>query len=366
MSTFIIFVVYLTLGIFGLSLVIFLLFQLYNLCKALSIKSLEYRRYFSEEGVFEGESLLLIEELSNRSFIPMFHIDVQSNINSNIKLEGCVSDDSITQQFVSRFTVMPFMTIRRSHKAVCRKRGYYELETANVVFARMELFLESKAPLYVYPKMVKIDEAESINLYMQYTSYSNRPLIADPFSFAGVREYQHTDSFNSINFKATARRGELMVNNRDYLLGRKLMVYINFQPGEKYIPSALFEHLMEQALSYSAYIFGEAATKGYQVGYAANCRMVNGDNYVRFPMSSGQSHYRELLKRLSLIRPIYGNSFASILDMEINDSLSETEIYILTPYMDSTIGDRIDIFRNMGNTVNVTLLEGDPELWKTS
>ena len=358
MTTFVYYLVYGFLTIVAIGATIFVMLQAYKVCKILSIKRLTYKRYFSEEGVFEGEDIYFIEEISNRSFVPMFHIEVESNINSNIKLEGCIADDDITQQFVSPFHLMPFTTIKRMHKAVAKKRGFYKLETSKVEFAGMELFLDSIAELYVYPKQLTIEDMNHVNLYLQYNSYTNRPLISDPFSFAGVREYHHTDPYNSINFKATAKRGELMVNHRDYLLGRKIKIYVNFQPGEEYIELNAFEEILEQALSYSSYIIGNAVEHGFLIGFSANCRLVNGKWFLRYPISTGQVHYIEMLKEMAGIRAIYGNSFASVIDMDIRDGISDCEIYIITIYVDEGIDERIDMLKRMGNSVHVILLEG--------
>ena len=79
---------------------------------------------------------------------------------------------------------------------------------------------------------------------------------------------------------------------------------------------------------------------------------------MRYPISTGQVHYIEMLKEMAGIRAIYGNSFASVIDMDIRDGISDCEIYIITIYVDEGIDERIDMLKRMGNSVHVILLEG--------
>lgn len=349
--------VWITIAIIVIAILFLFIIILYNALRVISIKKLEYRRYFSEEGVFEDEELYLIEELANHSFIPMINADVESHISSQIKLEGCEDSDDVNQYFISRFTVMPFTTIKRKHKARALKRGYYELESAKVDFAGMDLYLESKAELYVYPKEVKIDSIENKNLYLKYDEVSLRPLLTDVFSFAGIRSYVVGDAFNSINFKASARQGQWMVNDKGYMMGRQIQMYLNFQMPEKGMDLQSFAKLMEEAITYISYIIGEGMRKGYKVGLSTNSRMVNGNRYLRFKMSTGISYYQELLRELALIRIMFGNSFPSIIDMDIDDHINNSEVYIFTTYLDQSIDQKISILQQFGNTVKTVILE---------
>lgn len=351
-------IVYLLIVVFILFAFLVVSFVFYQIWKGISIKRLEYRRYFSEEGAFEGDEIYFIEELSNHSLLPMFHIHVESYISSNIRLKGVQRADDINQHFVSSFSVvLPFTKIRRSHVAVCKKRGFYRLETAKVEFAQMDLYLESKAQLFVYPKELTVEEKQGLNRYLQYASYAKLPLMEDVFSFSGVREYQSGDAMNRMNYKASAKKGMFMVNERDYVMGKKLMVYLNFQMADKYVALEEFERLMEQALSYAAFIFGKAWKEGYQIGLGANCQMVNGDKYVRYPLSVGYEHYRMVLQELAMARPIYGNSFCSIIDMDIDEYLEQAEVYLITSYLDEAIDQRIETLQSLGNVVEVLMVD---------
>lgn len=349
---------WIVIGILGSIAAVFISVKLiYGLLKTVCIRQLEYRRYFSEEGVYEGESLYLIEELQNHSFLPMFGIDLEAHISANVALEGCSRDEKMMQHFISRFTVMPFTTVVRRHRAAAKKRGYYQLETAKIAYAGIDLYLESKAELEVYPKPLEFEQIEQMNRILNYEVPSRIPMLNDAFSFRGIREYSGRESFSDINFKASARAARFMVNEKGYLLGRQLQIYVNFQMPPKSIESAVFSERMEQALSYVAYAVGNGLQKGYQIGLCTNSRMVNGAYYLRFKRQTGSVHYKELLRQLAKVRMMAGKSFASVIDMDVREGITGCEIYILTTYMDESIDEKIGQLERMGNTTRLLLLE---------
>lgn len=330
----------------------------YQAFHVLCIKRLRYHRYFSEEGVFAGENLKLVEEVSNHFFLPMISVDVESYVVSELRLPGCESEDEKVQHFISHYRVIwPFTAIRRSYDCVAEKRGYYKLESAKVLFAGEDVFLDSQAELYVYPPQLELEEEAAVNRYLQYNRHSNLSVIPDRFSFAGIREYRSTDSFHAINFKASAKRDEWMVNDTDYLMGRQMMVYLNFQSEGSCISLDEFSALMERALSYVSYLFSKAMEQGYRFGFGANCRMTDGAYYLWHPLGTGQSQYNEILREMAMARPMYGNSFRSVIGMDIERGLGQTEVYALTDYMDEGISDALETLRQMGNTIHVVLLE---------
>ncbi len=310
--------------------------------------------------MFEGEETELIEEFTNHSFLPMFVVDVETHVSSLIKMKGCQTDDGLTQCFISRFFVMPFTKIRRVHKASCLKRGYYKLESAKITFAKVEVYLDSGAEIYVYPRQSSVDEMKIINSSMQYSAVSKLPLIVDNFSFAGVRKYAYGDSLSSINYKQTARQRELMVNDREYMLGRKIMIYLNFQPNEKvHLSAAEFLNLLEKELSYASFLLSECVRNGYAYSFRANSKMAGGEPFVRTGFSAGEKNYEEILCQMAQMTDRYGISAASMIDEDLMEFLSGTEIFFFTAYMDEALELRMSELEKTGNVVNIMNLVDD-------
>ncbi len=338
---------------------------IYGALKKKLIVNLVYSRHFSEKGSYEGEELLLIETIYNKSFLPFFFIDIEYYIYNQLGYDDYEIDRNKNMQYArSRFCViLPFMQIRRRHSIKLLKRGYYALDTVTVLYGRnKELRLSVPADVYVYPRLIGIDDLPIPSSSMQGDAFSRQWLIKDPFSVSGIREYRFGDSFNSINFKATARSGKvsmdgIRVNNRDFCSNRNFMIYLNFQTDtEKSMPYHIYERLMERGLSYSCSLLRQAFDFGYCAGFSANCTMLSGEKIIRFPMTQGALNYEEILCQMSQMYMSEGCSFASLLQNDLHGGLCDSEIFLLTTYINDNLDEMIDNFNRFGNNVTVIML----------
>jgi hypothetical protein len=135
------------------------------------------------------------------------------------------------------------------------------------------------------------------------------------------------------------------------------MVYLNFQqPPEMAMHDKVYERFMERGLSYAAALLREAFTFGYRAGFAANCTLVSGEKYIRFPMTQGVLNYEEILKYMSLVSMSEGISFAALLQNDILGGLFDSEVFLLTNYMNEALDGVVDNFHRFGNNVSVIML----------
>ncbi|MFG6325753.1 MAG: DUF58 domain-containing protein [Lachnospiraceae bacterium] len=347
-------VVLVTIGIVtAIVLFIFLLLFLYRILRRYALKNLEYKRYFTDKGAFEGQEIQLIEELTNHGFFPLLRVYVETHITTKLYMPGASGGNEINQEFISRFFVMPYTRIKRHHRVILKKRGHYRLESAKISFMGIEAYLDSEAEIRVYPKELHIDDIQRINQCIQVSALSNRPIIRDVFSFAKVREYTYGDSINIINHKSTARMGRLMVNDADFVLGRKILLCLNFQAGNTGIPEEKFAEIQEKSMQFAAYLAGEAIRKGWQIGLIANCKTDSGAKSVKVYMGTGYGKYIEILEALSMARTIYGNSIGRIIDEAADGNLRNTEVIIFSTYVDESIEKRVEMLMREGNEAAV-------------
>lgn len=328
------------------------------------IDRITYKREFSEKGSYEGDELQLIETITNRSFLPFFFIDIEYYIFNELQYDDYEQERDRNMQYASSrfYFVPPYMQIRRRHTIKLKKRGFYQLDTVSFWYARKQKRISAPAEVYVYPRLTGIDDLPIPSSSMQGDAFSKQWLIRDPFSVSGIREYRFGDPFNSINFKATAKSGRLgfegiRVNNRDFCSNRNFMVYLNFQqPPEMAMHDKVYERFMERGLSYAAALLREAFTFGYRAGFAANCTLVSGEKYIRFPMTQGVLNYEEILKYMSLVSMSEGISFAALLQNDILGGLFDSEVFLLTNYMNEALDGVVDNFHRFGNNVSVIML----------
>ena len=332
--------------------------------RKIGLGKVEYRRYFSEEGVFEGEGVILIEEIANPFFFPLIMVDVNVCLNNDLRLSDYAGPGIAMQEFTSRFYLPPFTQIKRRVKITCTRRGYFRLESVTINGRPHP----ATAEIHVYPRALPYNESSPMESEMQSTALTTKRLFQDPFSFSGIRDYRYGDTFRSINYKATAKTGAIKVNDRDFFSSRNIMVYIDFaQVYPHPLTTEEYNALMEEALSYSADMVWTGIQQGFSVGFAANCRSIKmhagqktkllvgaSENYVRFPMGRGHSHYKEVLKEMAAIRLLDGCSFMWLLKQDIED-LWNVDIFIMTTNMDQPFDELREIYHNRGN--HLTVLE---------
>ncbi len=323
-----------------------------------------YSREFTDEGVFEGDCTVLEETLINPTAFPIFFAEAEAYVYKELEFADYIPEMDKNMQFmISRFTLMPFMKVKRRHNINCKKRGFYRLETAELWKGKKSRYVESCASIYTYPRTLDSGMIPSPLSYLQGNYLTSRRLISDPFSFAGIRDYRFGDSLASVNFKATAKApvtdySSIKVNSREFCSNRNIMIYLNFQTdNNEPIPAGVYASLMENAISFACHIIFEALKEGYKVGFAANSRNIDGSISTRMPMLSGNDHYIELLKCLSLLGVQAGASVLSLFEKDIGDCVSCTEFYIMTAMINEEISEKIGMLERNTNTVNIIRLD---------
>ena len=344
--------------------IIGIIYLIYFIFRDKLIGNLSYTRFFSEKGSYEGDEVTMTEVIHNKSFLPLFMIKIEYYIYNDLRYDDYEPDREHAMQYTLSkfFIILPFMQVKRKHTIKLLKRGYYTLDTINLLYAKRERNVSAPAEIYVYPKMIGIDDLPIPSSSMQGDAYSRQWLIRDPFSVSGVREYRFGDPFNTINFKATAKSAMLgvsglRVNNRDFCSNRNFMIYLNFQTDKEVaMPFKVYEKLMEKGLSYAAALLREAFNFGYRAGFAANCTLVSGENQVKFPMTQGALNYEDILMQMSKVRLAEGVSFAALLGNDALGGLCDSEVFILTTYINEQIDRTVDTFHKFGNNVSVIML----------
>ena len=351
-------------------IVLVILLKIYGAMRGSRLYRIEYERTFTEVGVYEGEEVELVETVRNTGFFPLLMVDIESYFFNELELDEYEPDPGSTMQYViSRFNLWPYMQIKRYHKLTAKKRGHYKLQIATIYAKKAPIPLEAPAELYVYPKAIPLNLQNMAVGRMQGEFVSHRPLFTDPFSLAGIRDYRFGDPVSQINFKASARvpmtgfsASPLKVNARDYCASRRLMIYMDFHlaMGSK-IDGKQYNMRAEKGLSFCAALIRDAVYEGFAVGFAANCKTMDGEMSMRFDCESTDAHLIAILKEMAKMNPTDGASFASLLERDIREGMRDTEIIIISFGTHEEVMDRIDTLEQLGNSVQNIILEEEED-----
>lgn len=229
------------------------------------IRNTSLELFFSEAYATEGDKLHLTEVITNRKFLPLPWLAVKFQVSSHLWFtdhdNAKVTDDYYRHDL---FNLLMFQRITRRLPFVCGKRGFYTVKSVDLISG--DILAQSKftqhipcaAHLTVFPRMIDLDHTLTAHKQFLGQILTRRFIHPDPFEFKGIREYQPTDSLRTVNFKATAKTGALMVNQYDYTLSQEIVLLLNLQPYSAFPNDALYEQTIRLAATLAAYYVSQA------------------------------------------------------------------------------------------------------------
>lgn len=333
------------------------------------LKGIEYSRFFNISRVFEGDQVEMVERITNRKILPVPWLRIESKISENLEFERQFNLDIKHEQFhKSLFSLLPFTAINRRHSIKCKKRGYYRLNSAALTTGDLFGFVNKsktyglKADLLVYPKIVGMDSIPFPSRSFMGDIIVKRWIIEDPFLYSGVRDYMDGDPLSNINWKATARSGNLMVHKKDYTADPNIMIYLNMDVAENMWGPITEPDLIERGITYAASLMNEAILRGIPTGFGTNGYIMDNKEFpVRIFPENGDAHRDflfEIMAKLVLDRNI---TFHTFLDRDIGDRQAGVfrgtmDYLFITAFVSETMESQIKTLEDMGNSVEVLKL----------
>ena len=223
--------------ILGLGIIAFLLFLLQvKIYRTFWDKHLFVSLDFSKTVLTEGEKGQVLEVIQNKKRLPLPMLKMQFQTSRNLQFDNTKVTKHSDQYYRSDiFQIGGGERITRTLPFIAGKRGYYQIDSINLVgsdmFFTKEFFktLETDKHLYVYPKCYNSEQFSNTLQKLNGDVVVKRHLLEDPFTYRGIREYQPSDEPRSINWKASAKCGDLMVNQRSYTSSPKMHIFLNAQ-----------------------------------------------------------------------------------------------------------------------------------------
>jgi len=261
---------------------------------------------FNCTSTIEGECAVLKETITNAKALPLPVLHVKFQMGKHLVFTSANNFKITDYNYRSDiFSCMPWQEIRRDLEFSCRKRGYYTISQIQLI--SYDLFFSghlvtsvpADARLYVYPKDVPLERLELPFRNLCGQLLALRSLLSDPFEARSVRPYQSYDPYRTINWKATARTGELKVNVYAPTAFWQVMFLLDMDSDNIWKDEALTEEAVRLCGSYSRLLIKQ----GIPVSVAANgvdC-LTGRQGYVQ--AGAGISHIKAVMELLARIQP---------------------------------------------------------------
>lgn len=231
------------------------------------------RLMFDTNALYAGDETKLYEVIENQGTMPVPVLEVGFHTKKGLDFAG-TDNTSISDYIYKRdiFAAAGRQKITREIPVKCPRRGYYEIrETELVTYSllygkRLGRTLACGAAIHVYPGNTHISDILPLCQRMLDTAQCARRLYEDPFAFRAIRDYTINDPMKTINWKASAKTGNLMVNTFDSTLSRKAMLYLDVED------SGILKYpdLTEESISLAATLARKLTRQGIEVGFCFN------------------------------------------------------------------------------------------------
>lgn len=192
---------------------------------------------FREDGIWEGQESELSEIIENRKRLPLTMLKVKFQTDRHLVFadtKGSRTTDRYYRNDI--FQIGRLEKVTRALYFTGGRRGYYTIQEADLVAS--DLFLTAQytattpiehCSLYVYPKPFSHPDFKRSLKQLNGEVLTKRHLLEDPFEYRGIRDYQPQDDLKSINWKATARTGDLKVNQKNYTSQKSVRIFVNLE-----------------------------------------------------------------------------------------------------------------------------------------
>jgi uncharacterized protein (DUF58 family) len=174
---------------------------------------LEIKRDVSAVNVYKGDDINVVLTITNNSYRRTQQLEVFDNVPHEMKMRKGIN--------LMRMNLGPGQTATIRYTVRCPLRGHYTIGPTSIRYRNtFNLFVSEtsvgdRSDITVFPQVRDVEEALiRSDVPKMYTGATTLKTPGQGMEFYALREYFPGDSFRSINWKAFARTGELMVNEK--------------------------------------------------------------------------------------------------------------------------------------------------------
>ncbi|MTI70503.1 MAG: DUF58 domain-containing protein [Firmicutes bacterium] len=351
-------------SIISMLIIIILIILLSFLWKKWAIKKVEYDRYVDVEKVFVEDEITITTEIINKKLLPLPWIEIYYDIPKYLKFKDQIVSDKYfnkSKDYKAITSLFSFQRVRRYNKFYFTKRGYYSLYKVKLTLGDYlgisfgEIDLKKPIHITVFPIFEPLNTLILPKNNPQGEISVKRWIIPDPIEILGVRKYTNNDSFNSIDWKSTAKLNKLHVKKFDYTADPSIMIYLDVQTSKIHWQD-IKEKEIEKGVSISAAILDKALNENVKVGFTSNC-LFDGENYIDFIEPKNVVSQRGLiLDALAKVSYFRSYPMKDILNVKAKYLGKSSTIVLITSYLSNELINVLNYLVNNKYSVKLILL----------
>lgn len=200
-------------------------------------RNLDVDIHFKVQHAVAGDTVDFTEVITNRKRLPLPYIHLKFQVDKALEYDDGGDNSRVTDKVYRNdiFSLLMYQKVTRTVPVLCTKRGVFAIRDFEMVSQGifMDEVLVVRRPVFteivVYPRAVDTSRLQVAFSRIMGNIEQNKRLYEDPFVFRGIRDYVPTDALNRINWKASAKTGELMVNQFNETICQEVCILLNVE-----------------------------------------------------------------------------------------------------------------------------------------
>ena len=322
-------------------------------------KGLETEMYFSRDYIECGENAELIEVISNRKFLPLPVLHLKFSIDKSLKFLD-KKNSQVTDLYHKNelFSIMGYQRITRKLEFTGTLRGVVGVKNASIIvrdFFMTDTYARSLRAfdnIYIFPKKMNTEKFDYFYRGILGEIEAKRSMVEDSMTFRGVREYQPFDPFRAVNWKQSAKAGELMVNMYGYTTDCRVRILLNLD--NEYMIET--DKLLEEAISLVSSFADSLLKKGISVSVRTNGKDAEGKLLPEVPEGTDRKHSVTIDRMLTEICSSEGKDmFLDMIKEECSNTNRDLFYLIVSPYGKSDMVELLDALKDEGASIHLVV-----------
>ena len=356
----------LVIGLGVMGLLVALVSWLWN---RLSLEDVHYEREIEQTRVFRGEETKLTISLTNRKPVPLGKLDLEDEYPEEVEIIGAeVTPSSNPKSMIMRLhtSISWYERIRWEYTIKCNTRGFYRFGPARLESGDLFGFFESESTyratdyLLVYPRVIPLPELGLPALRPQGESRGGIEIFQDLSRPAGLREYQVGDPLKIIDWKNTARMGQLQVRTFEPSSNFTMILIVAVETSERswegYSPTNL-----ERVITASASIASYASERQFSIGLFSNGVPILTDRPMKLEAASTPEQLAIILEALATIRPLPIGPMAAQLEVNLRQfPTGATLVMVAAILSNELVESAVNLWRQGYKVVVIFVGDSDP------
>ena len=275
------------------------------------LRKVTYSRLLSRSRAFIGDTLEYTVALNNDKALPLIWVEAQDPFPEGLELAGAVVRGATleTNRHHSITTsLLPYQRASWVFPMRCTRRGYHRIGPVRMRsgdifgFSSTETRQSDVQNILVYPRIIDIEQLLTPPRNPFGVIKGRLPLYQDTNRPMGQREYRSSDPMKHIDWKASARAGQLQTKVFEPAVSLNLIVALNGSTSD-FIWQGTNRRLFERAVTAAASVASAADRLGYTYGLLSNAVASYSGKWLSVPAGASDSQLTLTLEALAMAAP---------------------------------------------------------------